>query len=132
MTVLSGAQQFMQWLQGCGYFILVLSARPSTTYKRLFSDTLSWLRNNGMPFNALVFTEEKHEYLHHLMTYERKRIDFAVEDELGQARNIAELGIKVYLLNRPYNDAPTIHGVIRVDRLQEIAEIYEGIGRPRG
>ena len=49
-----------------------------------------------------------------------RKFDAFIEDRLRTANSAAELGIKIYLINRPWNVGRPVHSdVIRIDSLEE-------------
>lgn len=125
IPVLPGAKEFLERLRKEGYTIVLLSARPYKQYRRIFADTQEWLNNNGLVHDAILWDEDKCKRL--LREFGRDRVEFFVEDHLENANQIAELGVPVYLFNRPYNVGKDTHNfVTRVETFNEIKTTRKG------
>lgn len=120
VPVLSGAVEFMRCLQQAQYQLVILSARPVDRYKRLYSDSIQWLRQRGIPFDFVVWDRDKEDRI----IRELPMVRFAVEDDPSNAIRVATAGIKTYLLDRPYNSHElTAHpNLTRVSTLRGILE----------
>lgn len=77
------------------FHVTLLTARPQLSIVE--HDTLFWLFDNDIPFNELVFAEDKETYKG------VKDALFVVEDRWRHARAYAQAGKKVLLLDKPYN-----------------------------
>jgi uncharacterized HAD superfamily protein len=106
VAVTHDARAYLEALRTDGYFICVVTARPYWQYKRMFGDTLKWFEKHGLPFDSIHFTEEKQAFALRLLD-QGANIAFAIEDHGGQARSLAALGVRVFLLTRPYNKEDT-------------------------
>jgi uncharacterized HAD superfamily protein len=124
-----GAKDFLQWLKSCGYAVVLLTSRPYEQYKRILPDTMEWLRDNDLPYDAILFAQDKMERL--LKVFGTKRIEFFVDDVAKYANDIARLGVPCYLISRPYNLDATLHpGVCRVASLPEVIVTSEDLRDP--
>lgn len=77
-----------------GWGVVILSARPAWKVGRVHSDTLGWLEDHGVPYDALLFDEDKGVKAARSIP----NLRFMAEDDPGHAREVARLGVKVYLL----------------------------------
>jgi len=93
--------------------VVVLTSRPVWRNKRFFMDSLKWLRENNVPFDAILWAFDKEDKL-----LDFSRVICVIEDELLFANNLAANGYKVILLNRSYNNGFTHSNVIRIDDSQ--------------
>ena len=118
LPVINGAAEFVSWLKKEGYGVVLLTSRPYKRYKRIFADTIGWLKEHGIIYDAIIFDEEKNMRLYR--EYGNK-VKFFVEDEAEKAGSIAKVGIRVYLVDKPYNRV-SYDGVIRVSSLRDIME----------
>lgn len=103
LPIIPGARDALATIQAAGYKVVIITARPSWQYKRIYADTLYWLKENDVPHDLLLFNKDKAEAIH-------KRLHPAwpvafVEDHPRNAIAIASLGIQVYLYNQPHNAA---------------------------
>ncbi len=119
--VCPGAKVLLDALKAQGYTVVLLTARPYEVYKRMFADTISWLRNADLQYDGLIFDENKEERL--VKEFGAENVKFFVDDVVGNVNAIAEKGIRCYLVNKPYNLAkPTKDNVVRVENLLEVLE----------
>jgi hypothetical protein len=94
LDVLNGAIEFMQ--ETCkNYNVVLLTARPYKKYFRIYSDTLSWLKENSICYDAIVFDEEKEKYI--INNFDPKQVAFCLDDDIGNANKLHDSGFKVYL-----------------------------------
>lgn len=120
IPAVSYASEFTQILRNLGYFIIILTSRPYKTYTRIYPDTLEWLSNNKITYDALYFDENKNIKI----SEELQNLHYMVEDNLEYANSVAKLGYKVYYLGE---SAANMHAnVIKVDRLLDIL-LKEGL-----
>lgn len=119
IPVIEGAKEMLQGLRKQGYKIVILTARPYKKYNRIFSDTIEWLKNNDLVYDAIIFDEEKEERL--LKEFGTNRVEFFIEDVAKNANAISNLGAKCFLVDRPYNqDAELKDNVTRIDSVKEV------------
>lgn len=119
--IMPGAKEFLQTLKEIGYIIILISARPYNVFSRIYSDTIEWLRKNGLVYDALFFDELKHVRIFEYI----KKIKFMVEDNPKYAEDIARMGYKVYLLNGPLIDAYKCLIDAKVILVGELLDIFE-------
>jgi len=94
LDVLDGAVAFMQ--ETCkNYNVVLLTARPYKKYFRIYSDTLSWLKENDICYDAIVFDEEKEKYI--INNFDPEKVAFCLDDDIGNANKLHDSGFKVYL-----------------------------------
>lgn len=112
-----GAKEFLISLSK-KFKIVLVSARPVQIYRRIYADTIEWLRNNELYFDFLVFEEDKRSWA---LTH-KTQIEFCVEDDSEQAIRLATYGLRVYLLDCPYNrDVKDVENLTRIYSLGEIS-----------
>lgn len=116
IEVVEGSVEGLKQLKMMGYSIVLLTARPYKQYRRIFSDTLEWLKENKFEFDAIVWDEEKEERI----IKEFPKMKVMVEDVASNANKIARKGYKVFLLDKLYNQLPIHENVIRVKNWEEI------------
>jgi uncharacterized HAD superfamily protein len=124
LDIFPGAKRFVQLLRHNGYSVILLTARPYKIYKRMFSDTIYWLKKNNIEYDAILFNDDKGNTL--INTFGAEKIRFFVEDNLRQANAISKKDVKVYMLNKTYNQGELDKNVIRVDYFGDILK-REGI-----
>jgi uncharacterized HAD superfamily protein len=121
IPVIEGARQFLDQLKYAGYTVVLLTSRPIDKYKRIFADTQSWLAENKLHYDAILFDESKGERL--LNEFGRDKVEFFVDDYAPFASGIGEAGFRCYLINRPYNQVDTHYNVRRVYSLTDIVKL---------
>jgi len=111
------ASEFTKKIKDLGYKIIVLSARPYKEYKRMMVDTIEWLHKHNILYDAVYWSEEKHVRILRDVPF----LKFMVEDNPVIANEVASLGYKVFLINRPYNiDIKVQNNIERINNLLEI------------
>ena len=94
LDVLSGAKEFMK--TACEkYNVVLLTARPYKKYFRIYSDTIQWLENNNICYDAIVFNEEKEKYI--INNFNPEQVAFCLDDDINNANKLHDSGFKVYL-----------------------------------
>ncbi len=101
LPVLPGAKPALTWLQQYFRIIIVTARRP---YSR--PQTLRWLTEHGLPFDALYHTEEKDEIGEPLVA--------AIDDHPHHIQNYVNLGVRVFVMDQPWNRLKVPSDVIRV------------------
>jgi len=94
LDVLDGVRSFME--SACEkYNVVLLTARPYKKYFRIYSDTIKWLSDNDICYDAIVFDEEKEKYI--INNFDPNQVAFCVDDDISNANKLHDSGFKVYL-----------------------------------
>lgn len=94
LDVLDGAKEFMK--STCEkYSVVLLTARPYKQYFRIYSDTLKWLKDNDICYDAIMFDEEKEKYI--INNFDPEQVAFCIDDDITNANRLSDSGFKVYL-----------------------------------
>ena len=94
LDVLLGVKEFMK--RTCEkYNVVLLTARPYKKYFRIYSDTLKWLKDNDICYDAIVFDEEKEKYI--INNFDTKKVAFCLDDDITNANKLHDSGFKVFL-----------------------------------
>lgn len=94
IPTMQGAVAFTQALRSMGYKIVLLSSRPVKKYSRMFSDTLHWLNKNRVPYDAIMWDENKECRL--IDEFGDKVVMF-VDDEPVNVARVSASGIRARL-----------------------------------
>lgn len=117
LEVIPGAIDGMKYLKEKGYTIVLLTARPAKEYPRIFSDTIEWLKKYNIPYDAILFDEDKEKRI----IKEFPNMKFMIEDAAQNANKIAPEGYKVFLLEKSYNNDEFTHrNVVRVNNWEDL------------
>lgn len=119
--IIHGSRQLLHWLKVDGYTIVLLTARPFDRYKNLFKDTITWLHDNDLLYDAIIWGKDKHVKVLNYVP----NLKFMVEDHRYYANLVATWGYPVFLLNNEYNQGDTEALVQRVDCLTHIVELQK-------
>ena len=94
LDVLDGAEEFMK--KTCEkYNVVLLTARPYKKYFRIYSDTLKWLKDNDICYDAIVFDEEKEKYI--INNFDPNQVAFCLDDDINNANKLHDSGFKIFL-----------------------------------
>ncbi len=119
IKVIPGVRKFLNQVKSKD--ITVITARPPELKKQ----TIRWLKINRISYHQLIFMSR--ESKHHDVLLHNLKFDYFVEDRFEFSKDLADLGIKVLLLNYPWNlkfgDYP---GVTRVNTWEEISKTILG------
>lgn len=93
---------FMKTLKEKGYWVQLLTARPSDNLKCMY-DTYFWLKHHDIPYDNLAFSSEKYRWLSDKQFFRGGSVAFAVDDSPKHASEYASHGINVLVPARSYN-----------------------------
>ena len=100
IEIKEGAKELCDVLKEKGYKIVIISARPYEKHYRIFPDTLEWLNNNEIKYDALYFEKDKHLKI----LKQLPNLSFIIEDNPDCAKQISEQGYRVFLLDNEHED----------------------------
>lgn len=101
IPVFADAQRFLRWCRDeMGWLVLLITSRPVAEYPNIFTDTVTWLHENDLPFDRLWWTEKKSERLAEA-NLNTDQIVFAVDDTRTYVEQFARKGVRTYWLRRP-------------------------------
>lgn len=121
LPAVKGAQDGLAELRRMGYQVAFITARPYRQHKRLYADTVEWLKKNRIEYELLLFRRDKAEALVDYI-FPAQPICF-VEDREKHALEIIDTGTHVLLLDRGMNQP----GVIADGPLFTRVWCWEGI-----
>jgi len=101
MKVFDDAILFLERVRDADIKIILCTSRPIDKYPNLLGDTLEWLVNNQIPFDAIWWSQHKTDSNKFLAILDQ--IVIAVDDDYGHALNYEKMGVKSYYLNREEN-----------------------------
>lgn len=109
-----------------GAYIVVTTARPVNTFKRIWHDTWSWLREFGIVPDQLLFEEDRSLFAG---MFSDKQPVAALEDNPQNAARLARSGATVWLRAQPYNEGISWHlpNIHRVKSYDEVKEVWPAI-----
>ena len=110
-------------LKSLGNKIVLYTVRPVNTYKRIYHDTLYWLRNNNINFDAIYWSDYNKEDFYKLGL----KVKFIVDDTLSNVVMFSKEGYKVFLLNKDYNksDKDKNYSYIRINKTSDILKMND-------
>lgn len=100
-----GSTQFTQALREKGYRICIFTARSIDEYPNLYADTLHWLEENQISFDAIWWVRSRGTKATQLARLGLVRdIAFAVDDDYEECLAYARSGVKIFMPKRSYNE----------------------------
>lgn len=121
LPVNEGIVSVMRKLKGRGETLILYTIRPILKYKRIFSDTLYWLKKNRIPFDAIFWSDYHKEDIYEL----GMKIKFIVDDDRRNAMLFNHEGYKVFLINNSYNQGYRHNLTKRIFEPLEILRYYD-------
>jgi len=118
-----GAITGIRKLKSMGYKIAIITARPQWQFKRMYHDTLWWLRKYKIPYDILLFNRDKVEAVYRHISPAWPI--FFVEDLDRNALSLAQAGIKVLLYDTPKNKSVEHESITRVYNWKDITRLAE-------
>lgn len=128
LVVLPGARPFLGWCRERGWTILLVTSRPVDLYPNIFTDTMTWLYANSIPYDHLWWADDKADRLEEVQATVRAKILFAVDDDPKFIYQYRERGVKAYWLNPRATDLQRYSDPYSVRSLDEIMLKKEGEG----
>jgi len=109
-------------------FIILLTARPYKKYFRLFYDTIKWLKENDVHFDAIIWEEEKAEFI--VNSLKDNEVIFCIDDDISNVNKLVQR-FKTYLVKNNYlykskkemNEKINTHVDSRVIVINNVSEI---------
>lgn len=99
LPVFEDAYRFLEFCRAMKWCIILVTSRPVTEYPNLFTDTLWWLENQGLPFDLLWWSNEKAERLEEA-AIDFSQVVFAVDDSPKFVQQFRKKGVKTFHLDR--------------------------------
>lgn len=99
-----GSQELLALMRNWGVTIVLLTARPIDRYPNIYCDTLYWLQDNGLEFDALWYSSDKDEKV--LAEGVLENIIMVIEDDTKHIKQFLEAGLNVvaYKNHAAYNE----------------------------
>ncbi|MCA9470554.1 MAG: hypothetical protein MRJ96_10160 [Nitrospirales bacterium] len=119
LSLLPGARLALTRLQR-RYKIAIITARRPTSRPQ----TVAWLQRHRIPFEELYLTEEKADVAENIV--------LAVDDHPVHALAYCEAGVRVFLMNQPWNQGVSHPLLTRVSGWDELLQIHDFGDRPLG
>jgi hypothetical protein len=101
MPAFDGASWFMNGLRGLGAEIWIATTRPYLRLDNIDPDTRHWLERHDIPYDSIIYGEDKYERLVNLV--EPDRIILVVEDLIEEVLVAEGLGLNVLQPERDHN-----------------------------
>ena len=111
LSVMPGARSALAVLQQQFRIVIITARRPSARLQ-----TLDWLYSHGLPFDELHLTDEKTGVADNLI--------FAVDDHPEHVQSYVKQGIKVFIMDQPWNQCFSVSGVIRVTNWKQLLKNF--------
>jgi len=116
---IEGASTALGVVKSWGWKVIIITARPQWQYKRIYADTLEWLRAHEVPHDLILFNKDKVEAIYDHIS-PAWPVAF-VEDQERNAVQLSAAGVKVLLFDTERNqDFVLPNGVQRVANWTEV------------
>ena len=83
----------------------------------------NWLKKNKINFNSFQFCSEERSPEDKLLACKKLNVDYMIEDKPEVALHLANNGIKVLMINAPYNMETNHENIIHVNNWDEIKKV---------
>ena len=94
LPVYPGSKDFLESCKAKGYKVVLLTSRPIDKYPNIYTDTLEWLNNHSLTFDAIWWAVDKKETV--LSKSIRKQIVFAIDDDPKYIDSYLDIGVPAY------------------------------------
>lgn len=115
MPTFSGVQMLHRVVREAGAELWVTTTRPWMRMDNIDSDTMEWLRRNGITYDGLLFDEDKYYEL--TKRVDAGRIVMVLDDQDDMYDRAVDLGLPVHLNKTKWNRA--------IQRPEEISSLLE-------
>ena len=112
LPVVPGASLALHHLQQQFRIVIITARRPSTR-----PQTEEWLHRHEFPFDELHLTDDKTDVAEGLV--------FAVDDHPEHVQDYVSRGIKVFLMDQPWNRCFSASGVTRVLNWEQLLQTFQ-------
>jgi hypothetical protein len=116
LPINENSKEALQKLKLLGYTIVLLTNRPYKLYKRIYSDTITWLNSNNISYDFIFWAPEEKITA---IWDKCPKIKFIVDDNPNTCYDFAAMGVKTYCFNGKNDD----EDVINITNLKEIDEL---------
>jgi hypothetical protein len=127
LPIMPGAKEFLDRIQSRRWATILLTARPIDRYPNLFSETLTWLRHHGLPFQWIWWARDKGEAIRSVQP--TPYIEWAVDDEFRYVEQMAAVGARVFWLNTHGTTTPNQQWVLaeqpRITMIRSLQELHD-------
>lgn len=110
-----GALHALHHLELAGHSIHIVTHRPT---KEAQAQTIKWLETHEVPYDTLTFAKDKTIVA----------TDVFIEDNIDNAEALREVGVRSFLMKRPWNDTG-LHHIPFVFNWQDFVEEVEYLDR---
>ena len=106
---IKGAREFIKWAHNNGDLVYVWTTRPIVEFPNIKTETLRWLRDNGIKYDKIFFTDKKEGkelYLFNSQLMNAKMIlgyKLIAVDDAPLSCSINKIVDEIYTFNQPYN-----------------------------
>ena len=117
---LKAAKKFLDKLKREKHRIVIVTSRPR---KHIKKETYQWLKKHKMPYSEIIFLEN-HKSKHQAALLHGHKFDYFIEDYYEYALDLAQRGVKVLLMDYPWNRRGKPHpNIKRIKSLKEAKAI---------
>lgn len=111
LGMVEGSKELLKTLKSQGFFIILITARPYKQIFRIYSDTLAWLKNNELQYDAIIWEEEKEKYI--IKNFSDNEIKFVLDDNISNCNILAENGFIVFHKLNPFSYSRPFEEIIK-------------------
>ena len=102
LPLIDTVAQAVHTLYRLNWYVIVYTARPYTTYKRIWADTWTWLQNHNLHVHELHFGYDSRVVA--ASNLAANNLVVALEDDPTLIRRYEGCGIPVVVYSQPYNE----------------------------
>jgi FMN phosphatase YigB (HAD superfamily) len=119
LPVYEGVVELLDFTASLGIKNILITARPSWIYKRIFTDTYYWLDENKLKYDLVLWDKDKADAI--INRVFPANVLYMVEDRDKHCFEVANTGVDVLLLDKSYNKA--VQDSERIKRINSLDEI---------
>jgi NTP pyrophosphatase (non-canonical NTP hydrolase) len=121
MPIVLGAKDALYSIRASGYKLAIITARPHWQYKRLYADTIFWLKKHGIEYDLILFNKDKSEAIYEYIFPARPT--YFIEDRAKHCLELVNIGVPVLWLGGDASEIGVHPLIRRVGDWKEITKV---------
>jgi hypothetical protein len=122
IEVKEGIRELLSILKQNDYYVILLTARPYKKIFRIYSDTIFWLKYNKIPYDAIIWDEEKAKYI--IQNF-KENFSFVIDDCIKNVNILSEHRFNVFFKYNSKSYANNFSDIVKsIDKQVNVFQTY--------
>ena len=119
LPVLPGAREMLSRIREAGLKIILITNRPYAEHCRIYADTLQWLKENELPYDAIIWAKDKgFEAVKHFT-----KVCWAIDDTFANKMRFDKAGVQTVMV-LPDTELDTMAFVRVMRTCADVTRVY--------